>query len=518
MSLQISSAGSVRPALLAALLVFVTTPGSSWTSPAHGAAPSLATAESRGVRSGGTVVADTPAIDLGSCDIPGTDRGARCGSLAVPEDRSDPGGRRIDLRVVVVPARKAPSEDDPVFVLAGGPGQAATALAGRRARGPLGAHRDLVFVDQRGTGGSNPLRCDHGGVAGATRAYLAGRVPGGVLSRCLDSLDADPRLYTTGPAVEDLDAVRSALGYDRINLVGASYGTRVALVYARRHANHLRSMILRGVAPLSYRFPLPFASGSEHALDSLARACRSTAACRERYGDPRRILEQVTDSLSRDPREVPVSGPGLPDTAQVTLDDRTVRGTVLLSLYSAGGGSRLLPLAGAAAGGDYRPLATWAATLAGQFAEQIHLGMFLSVVCSEDAPRIGRGEISASARGTYLGGGWIRSILSGCSSWPSARVDPDFFEPVTADVPALLISGSADPVTRPGWADSVAKRLPRARHVVVPATGHLPTFPGCTDELAVTFLRAGSARKLDTGCVSDREWPSFSAMTGKRRR
>lgn len=507
-----------RTALLAASLVLAATAGSSPPPLLAGGEPSDAASVSREARDESRAAVDTPSIDLHSCELSGTERGARCGTLTVPEDRSEPDGREIGLRVVIVPARETPSEPDPVFFLAGGPGQAATALAARRAGGPIGANRDLVFVDQRGTGGSNPLRCDHGGVAGAARAYLGGRVPPGFLSECLDSLDADPRRYTTGPAVEDLEDVREALGYERINLAGASYGTRVALVYARRHEKHLRSMILRGVAPLSYRFPLPFARGSQHALDALATACRSDRACRERFGDPRRLLARGTDSLSEEPGSVAVSGPRLPDSARITLDGRTVRGTVLLSLYSVRGASRLLPLVGAAAAGEYRPLAAWGASLATRFAEQIHLGMFLSVICSEDAPRIGDGEISATARGTYLGGSWIRSILAGCAVWPEADVDEGFFDPVRADVPALLISGAADPVTRPRWAERLAERLPRARHVVVPAAGHLPTFPGCTGELAREFLEAGSARGLDVGCVRSREWPSFGAMIGGRAR
>lgn len=497
---EMSGSRSLLSTPLAALLVAAATVG--WSP-----APQVSRGSPR-------AVADTASIDLRLCDLPGTERGARCGTLTVPEDRSEPDGREIGLRVVVVPAREPTAEPDPVFFLVGGPGQAATAQAARRARGPLGASRDLVFVDQRGTGGSNPLRCDHGGPAGAARAYLTGSVPPGFLSECLESLEADPRHYTTGAAVEDLEEVRAALGYERIDLVGASYGTRVALVYARRHPGHLRSMILRGVAPLSYRFPLPFARGGQHALDSLAVACRSDGACRERFGDPRRLLERVTDSLSEHPRAVTVSAPRLPDTARITLDGRTLRGTVLLSLYSVRGGARLLPLVGAADAGEYRPLATWGASLAGRFAEQIHLGMFLSVICSEDAPRIGDGEISTTARGTYLGGGWIRSILAGCAVWPEADLDEAFFDPVRADVPALLISGAADPVTRPRWADGVAERLPRARHVVVPAAGHLPTFPGCTDELALRFLEAGSARGLDTGCVRSGEWPSVAKMPG----
>lgn len=457
---------------------------------------------------GGTQ-ADTVDLDLEACEVPGLERSARCGTLTVPEDRESPDGRRIGLRLVVVPARERPAEPDPVFFLSGGPGQAATADAASEASSPLGRRRDMVFVDQRGTGGSSPLRCDLGGLQAAAETYLARRVPRERLERCREGLAADPRHYWTGPAVKDLDDVRAALGYEAINLKGGSYGTRVALVYARRHPEHTRALLLSGVAPMSYRLPLPHPRESQRALDSLAAACEAVRSCQESYGKVGKLLERVEAALERRPRTVPVAGPPLPDSARITLDPGILRGAVHLSLYDVGTAARLPALLAAADRGDYRPLASWAARLTTLFDRALYVGMAFSVICAEDVPRISPSEVGPETEGTYLGGQYVRGLISACKVWPAAEVKNDYFEPVTTEAPTLMISGAVDPVTPPHWAERLGRRLPNARHLVVPNRAHTPGLPQCAEEFPVRFLDRLSAEDLDASCLEKVERPAF---------
>lgn len=426
---------------------------------------------------------------------------ARCGTLRVPVDRSRPEGPTLDLRVVVVPSRAEAPAPDPVFFVAGGPGQAATASVPALARSSLSDRRDLVFVDQRGTGGSGALGCRLGEPDLAAQAYLAGRIPDDRLEECRRSWPADVRSFTTPAFVEDLEAVRRALGYARVNLVAGSYGTRAAQLYVRRHPDRVRTIVLRGVAPLQYRVPLPFAEASQAALDSLFASCRRSLTCRAGHPDLEGTLERVRRELRRRPRTVEVRMEGA-GPAPLTLDEGVLHGTLLVSLYYVPWAEELPALLAEADEGRWRPLARRAARLALFLDEQIHLGLFMSVVCTEDFPRITPGELADSGRDTFLGDAWARGVLAPCRSWPRARLPEDYHRPVRSDVPALLVSGALDPVTPPEWAEVAARTLPEAKHLVLAGVGHLPTWPGCVERLVAGFVEAGTHRGLDTACLA----------------
>ena len=465
------------------------------------AAVALATlAPAPGTAAAAVATPDSLSLRLQPC-TPGGVR-ARCGSLRVPEDRSDPDGRSIALRVVVVPSTDPTPRADPVVFLAGGPGQAATASVRALARTGFRERRDLVLVDQRGTGGSSSLDCRLETAGAAADAFLAGRFPRERLEACRRSWDADVRAYTTGTFADDLEAVRRALGHERLNLVAGSYGTRVAQVYARRYPERVRTLVLRGVAPLAYRVPVPFAEASQAALDSLFAACRGAPSCRASHPDLEDTLERVRAELRRAPRTVAVSGPD-GETSELTLDEAVLNGTLLVSLYYAPWAEQLPALLAAAADGRWRPLAERAARLAAFFDEQIHLGLFVTVVCSEDRPRIGDGELEARGRGTFLGASWARGVLAPCDSWPASRPPASFFRPLRTDTPALLISGARDPVTPPAWGEVAARTLPASLHLVLPGTAHLPAWPGCVERLVAAFVEAGTAEGLDTACVRE---------------
>ena len=198
---------------------------------------------------------------------------ALCGTLEVPENRADPGGRSIELAWAVIEARTANPEPDPVFFLAGGPGQSARDIAPLMANAlsDVNRTRDLIFLDQRGTGGSNPLECDFGEETFITEADL--EQINDLLRECHRKLDADVRHYTTIDGAEDLEALRLHLGLDRINLVGGSYGTRMAQVYLRRHPDRVRSVIIDGVVPMRLKLGAEHAEMLDRAIDKLLARC-----------------------------------------------------------------------------------------------------------------------------------------------------------------------------------------------------------------------------------------------------
>jgi len=222
-----------------------------------------------------------------------------CGRLAVAEDREASAGRRIELAVALVPSRAKRPLPDPVFMLAGGPGQSAleTYPAAAAAFRDVLRDRDVVLVDQRGTGGSNRLACPEPDAGAGADAFGDPSAARKFAEACLAGLEADPRFYTTSDAVLDLEDVRAALGAEQVNLVGVSYGTRVALEYLRRHPDRTRTVVLDGVVPPELALGADHARNLENALDAHFAICEADATCRERYGSPRARLAAVSGGL-----------------------------------------------------------------------------------------------------------------------------------------------------------------------------------------------------------------------------
>lgn len=431
---------------------------------------------------------------------------ARCGTLEVPEDPGKPDGRRIALRVAVLPAENPSARPDPVFVLAGGPGQSITETYPRIAPAfdRLHRERDVVLVDQRGTGGSGLLSCPRIGRADRDVELLpaeAGRAAG----ECARSLPVDLTRYGTNDHVRDLDAVRAALGYERVNLVGFSYGTRAALAYARVHPERARTLVLDGVAPFQMIIGNDFDVDSERALSRLFTRCAAEPACRERYPDLERGFRELVLRLDRHPEKVRTRHPVTGEPIDLTVDGDTVRQVTLAFLYQAETAALLPPLLRQGLAGDLAPLAAQGILAVTDLQAGMSRPLQLSVLCSEEVPLFS--EPPPGAASTFLGGGAREAFRSLCAEWPRAPLDPAFHQSPRMEVPALLLSGDADPVTPPRWADQAAVSLPASRRITVPGQGHGVFVRGCIPRIVAEFVKRGSADGLDVSCV-DRLHPA----------
>jgi pimeloyl-ACP methyl ester carboxylesterase len=434
---------------------------------------------------------------------------AYCGTLSVYENRTTSTGRRIQLNIVLLPAIGANVHADPLFFLAGGPGQGAAQMATqvREVFRRVLRTRDIVLVDQRGTGKSNPLNCrsDSNSLGELTEADEASIER---LRRCLDGLDADVRLYTTNVAMDDLDDVRAHLGYGRINLYGGSYGTRAALVYLRRHEQHVRSIILDGVSPTDMRIPLFAARDAQRALDKLLDACAADPTCSASYPALGNRIRALLRRLETNPPRVSIVHPRTGVAEAVQIEARVVASILFGALYSPVTASIVPVLVEHAEQNRFESL--FALGLAGgAAAENMSIGMQLSVLCSEDASRFADADIERETAGSVFGLYLLRGQRQACAFWPRGQVSPDFYEPVASDVPALVLSGDVDPVTPPAWGDAVVEHLSNARHVSVPATGHGVIGTPCGARLIEEFLDRGSAGDLDVSCVDDVRRPPF---------
>jgi pimeloyl-ACP methyl ester carboxylesterase len=434
---------------------------------------------------------------------------AYCGTYKVFENRQTRQGRTIDLAIVVLPGLSPDGKPDPLFFLAGGPGQGAA----RMARGlrdifrRIQNERDIVLVDQRGTGKSNGLDCtsedDRLQAINEEDIYALER-----LKKCLAGYDADVTLYTTSIAMDDLDEVRAYLGYDTINVYGGSYGTRAGLVYLRQHGDRVRSIILDGVAPPDMRLPMYFARDAQRALDKLVEDCAADSACSAKYPQLGDRVRALFAKLEKAPAQVRLIHPRTGIAEDIRIEGRFVANIVASALYSPLMSSLVPELIVRAEAGDFQGMLATAFINEGAV-DNMALGMQLSVICAEDFPRVKQEDADRESAGSVFARYLLDTRMKACEFWPKGEVSPDYYKPVESAVPALVMSGEVDPVTPPVWGDLVSKGLKNSKHVIAPSTGHGVLTSGCGQRMMKDFLDRGSAEGLDTSCLTSMKRPPF---------
>ncbi len=482
-----------------------------------------------------------PEVELLDCYEKGVV--AKCGSLGVPEDRrsaptSEQQGDKLWLSYLILPAHSARRES-PVFFLAGGPGQSAISLTGQLAPlfEELRRERDVVLLDQRGTGKSGGLNCDAGSPRSSHLIRLAE-----ASDYCRAQLSIDPALYSTDAAADDLEDLRVALGYDTIHLVGASYGTRLALRYAERHPGRARSLVLDGVVPPEMRLFLDALPDAQRALDLVFERCAKTPACDSAYPKLKTRFYRLLAELDRIAR-LPMRDPGSPAPFRPpSVDEYLLLSTIRLLLYSPEGTALIPHLITEAIEGSSEGLTAAMSTFTRGTAETLSTGLTLSVICAEDIPRFTEAELDQAAQQSFISKEDSFQIRHLCEKWipgaaPGARPGWQYVEPNDAgapdapdasaappspssvklsipdpkqprlDVPALLLSGALDPVTPPRWGELALTRLPRGRHLVVPDAAHGTLHTGCVARLMTEFIRRGEAASIDASCLEGREPP-----------
>lgn len=446
------------------------------------------------------------------CRVDGVDEEVRCATFTVWEDRAAKKGRQIPIHVVILPALDKDKAPDPIVYLAGGPGQPATIAAGGFAQAkPLRQRRDIVLIDQRGTGRSNGLDCHFSGNPPDLRRFAADFVTREGAAACRRELEkvADLTLYTTAVATDDLAEVLQGLGYRQANLMGGSYGTITAQVFLRRHPELVRTLVLDGVAPLDEPFPLHHAAAGQRAADLLFAECAADPACHAAFPKPGEELKAVMERVDRG-IEVEVTDPQTKQKVTVRPSRGVVADGVRFGLYSAEDGKNALPLRIRQAFlGDYRPLVQTALENSLGLDSVLDLGMWLSVTCAENIAAIDPASVPRETAGTFLGDFRVRQQMAACEVWPLSPVPPDHRKAVESPAAVLLLSGERDPVTPPEFGERVAKHLPNSLHVVVPHGGH-GADGDCALGIQLRFLEAGSAKGLDTSCLKDYKPAQFA--------
>lgn len=454
---------------------------------------------------------------LTPCRVPGLEEDVLCGRLEVFENRAARSGRRIALNIVVLPARSDRPAPDPLTFLAGGGVLPATRYARTFARSLAGLRetRDIVLVDQRGTGKSNPLAC---------RAFDERKAPIATESEARDTAEAclaeveqigDPRFYTTAIAMDDLDDVREWLGYARWNIWGASYGSKAAQVYLRQHPERVRTLVLHGVVPLSVPMWLDLAASAQAGLDALWAACGADADCRSAFPKARAEFNELLSRLAKSSVLVKWEDPQTGKPLEKTVTERDARDLVYALLYSVPLAVQIPMVVHRALGGDFDA-----------FAEpppgpgEIPRGVLLSLLCSEELERVDRARIAEASARSFLGDWPLRMQMAWCDAWPKGAVPGSFRSAVASDVPALLMTGAFDSTTPPRYAETVARTLSRAKTVRLANRAHNDA-DACVTDLVQAFVVKGSADGLDASCLANApplKFPRTPAELGPPRR
>lgn len=454
-------------------------------------------------------------VRLTPCDVPSLESFAtRCATISVPENRALPHGRMLGLRVVVVAPDSGAELPDPIVPVPGGPGGGTIDAGGGWARVLTAArgHRALILVDPRGTGQSGALDCDFSDGPAHPASYVNDFTPPAKVQACAARLSrsADLTQYTTEAIATDLADVLTALGYEKVNLYGVSGGTRQAVVFASKYPGRVRTLTLGGVVPPDFRLPLDYAHDSQRALNLLFFDCEKDIACHSAFPKIRDDMSAVLRRLDRAPARVPLRFPGRGiDTALVTLGRFTDQ--IRAQLYSQDDAADVPYVVHRAAANDFVPFVE---TLLPELRvppspDRVATGHYLSVTCAEDVDRIRSDEREAAASGTFLGDYRVQQQVEACKLWPHATLPAAHFQIRPLPIPTLMISGDADPVTPPRWAEVEKRYLPNARLVVFPTGGHVPFGTPCAARLASEFIVAGDAQRLDVSCAATLTRPPF---------
>lgn len=453
-----------------------------------------------------TAAGTASALELRDCRIsagpgfPGIK--ARCGTFLRPVDPADPASAQLELSVAVVPALNLDPQPDPLVPLAGGPGQGAIQFysAYVAAFEPARRDRDILLLDQRGTGGSARMDCpvDDDIVAGQFSNELTIEYT----EACLAQLPHDPRYFTTSVAVTDLEALRQELGYPSLNLLGVSYGTRVAQHFARRYPASTRTLVLDGVVPPQLPLGPDIALEAQRALDNIFARCADEPACNQRFPDIRQAFASLLLRLTESPVAVELANPVSGQLESLDFGRHELAAAIRLLAYQPRSVAIIPLLIDEAANDNFLPLAAQFQMTVSSLVDALALGMHNTIMCTEDVPFIDHSSFDHEAlKSTYIGAFQLEALEAICSVWPAGPLDNGFATPLATDIPVLLLSGDADPITPPRYAELAAVDLVRARHLIGEKQGHSQLAAGCMPKIIADFVAAADPDAIAADCL-----------------
>ncbi|MCT7944763.1 alpha/beta hydrolase [Shewanella septentrionalis] len=443
-------------------------------------------------------IASNIANNTDTCYVEGVSDRLNCGFVTVPENPNKPDGKQIQVHYVVLPAVKNVNHEEALLAIAGGPGQSAidNAAGFDAMLSKVRQQRDILLIDQRGTGRSNLLTCDEGAQSplsfdddnADTKAET---------QKCLAKIDADVTQYGSLNAIKDFEAVRQHLGYKKLHIYGISYGTRMAQLYMRLYPAHLATVTLDGIVPMQQSV-LEIGASIDRGFDLLFKDCQETAACHAQFPELKAEFDQVAASLAKAPVMENVYDPVTGEKTMLTMTRGKFYGSIRMALYQANVRALVPHAIHQAAKHNFQPiLGLYSLTIdnAG-----MAMGMHASVVCGEDMHRI-TPAMREQAQHSFMGKTMLEGLEATCEVWKVPAVDDSFSEPISSDIPTLLLSGEIDPATPPSWGELAMEKLTNAKHFVAPYATHGVAYQTCANNLIADLVRSGSVKDLDGECL-----------------
>lgn len=432
-----------------------------------------------------------------TCHLPGQETPLRCMQVSVPMDYSNRTAGQIQLHVTIAPAFRENAKPDPVFVLAGGPGQAGSAIIGLLDSGlqRVRATRDIIFIDQRGTGKSGKLSCD----SLQKSDTLDPDVGEQELLSCLQSLRSKLPFYGTAAAVQDMDKVRQQLGFSKINLWGGSYGSRLAQAYAHQFPAQLRSMVIDGVTSPQQNIGLMGAE-TGRAFQLLREKCQQDRACHSKFPQFAEHLQALLERAHTGKQIIHFKHPVTGKDSQLPLRFEGLAEVIRSMLYHPHTASRLPWLIEQAYQNNWQPLLAIAISNPSWAQEDMAMGLTMAVLCTEDVAYITPAQAQAEIGQSFLADSWTKKMQRWCSTLNLQQRPRPTSGPL--QVPTLVLSGQYDPVTPPARAQQAMQFLPRSQHLIAPQVGHIVTPHGCTSRLLRQFFDEPT-KKVDGACLAE---------------
>ncbi len=455
--------------------------------------------------------------DYYQCYKAGLSRPIKCLDMMVPENWDQPSAEKINLHMAIIPAKGGFSEDDPFIVFAGGPGQAATDYGSlvRASFDRINERRDIILIDQRGSGMSNPLSCetDDESFSGANKEMMVQAI-----QNCLASYDVDVRHFTSFDAIKDFEYVRQKLAISQWNIWGGSYGTRIGLLYMKHHPEVIRTAILDGVAAPNSRLFVTAPGDSQASFDKLVTDCLKDEGCRNSFPNVERQLFDLIDQLNENPFDFTWQEPLSGKEESFLLNGEVVANIVRTSLYAPQRWAMVPYIVDQAERlQNYKPLVSLALDGEVWAGSSMYIGLTLSVLCAEEVPRNVAADAAREGEGSFHKDYYYQFWLGACSQWPIKSVLAGYEDPIESDIPTLILSGALDPVTPEGRGNDAAKHLKNVWHLTSNAAGHNVSHVACAPKIMADFIKDMSLPKDDYDCLDQPIRPYFmTSPTGAR--
>lgn len=450
--------------------------------------------------------ANSQLLELKECHLDNISQQVKCGKLSVPKNYQLSDDDKLIINFAVLPAIDQNQDKEPVMFLAGGPGQAAVSLAAGlyKAFNEVRKTRDVILVDQRGTGKSNPLQCKDD-LELDPYTFIPENYNADHIKNCIVQLDGDLSQFNSENAIRDFDAVRAALGHEKIAIYGGSYGTRAGLIYMRLFPDSLSSVVLDSVGPIEVPIGL-FGKSAERSFKMLMNNCQQDEGCNAAFPELEQQFIKVVATLEQEPAAVNITHPSLGTQTEFAVSKGKFISTIFTMLYGMETRSLVPLVISQAARGNYMPLA--GITASGGLGE-MYTGLTYNIVCNEDMPKITAQMFVDDANNSFNGDLTQSAFKMACAQWPKYSVDETFYRPITANIPTLIISGELDPVTPPSNGDFSHATLPNSKHIIMRDSSHTPGVGGCAIGIIAEFLDKKDPNDLDESCLVDLPKESF---------